>query len=189
MTLIGHPTGLPKKFDSGGVVRSVTSTLIRGTCDSYGGNSGSPILDNSGNLIGILVGGAPDFVQDGSCDVSNVCPGGVGCEDNGENIVPICDVLSFSSVLSNQLGFCTNTPDSNSFSTNTNSFTTFTVSINDEDDDGLFDDDDSESALSPDTYVSFSLGTFSNNSPSSSSDASITLITLPIFILGIMLNI
>ena len=105
LTLIGHPVGLPKKFDFGGQTQSVTETLIRGTVDSYGGNSGSPIFDADGNLVGILVGGAPDFVDDGGCDVSNVCPGGSGCTSLGENIVPICALATATSTIQNQLNF------------------------------------------------------------------------------------
>ena len=105
LTLIGHPVGLPKKFDFGGQVQRVSETLIQGTVDSYGGNSGSPIFDADGNLVGILVGGAPDFVDDGGCDVSNVCPGGSGCTSLGENIVPICVLATATSTIQNQLNF------------------------------------------------------------------------------------
>ena len=91
--MIGYPVGLPKKFDEGGIITSATSSLIRGTVDSYGGNSGSPVFDGDNNLVGMLVGGAPDFISQGHCEVSNICPGGSGCSSSGEYIVPVCVVL------------------------------------------------------------------------------------------------
>jgi len=104
LILIGHPVGLPKKFDSGGRVTGVSSDAIIGTVDAYGGNSGSPVFDSSRRLVGILVSGAPDFDY-GSCLVSNVCPGGNGC-GSGESIVPICNLLQSTTEVENQLGLC-----------------------------------------------------------------------------------
>jgi hypothetical protein len=103
--LVGYPFGLPKKTDPNGVVKDVTPTLIRAYVDSYGGNSGSPLFDTSGLLVGILVGGAPDFtVADPGCEVSNVCPGGQGCTSLGEHIVPICVMATHPSIA--PLGLC-----------------------------------------------------------------------------------
>jgi len=117
LVLIGHPSGLPKKTDKGGSVTAVTSTLIRGTTDSYGGNSGSPVFDSNGDLAGILVGGTTDFVYDydDNCQNSNFCPGGVDCDEFGENIVPICNLIESSSTVQNQLNLdCTTAPASSS---------------------------------------------------------------------------
>lgn len=54
-------------MDKGGIVQSVTNTTIRATVDSYGGNSGSPLFDSDGFLVGILTAG-PDFQKDG-CNI------------------------------------------------------------------------------------------------------------------------
>jgi len=101
--MIGHPIGLPKKFDRGGKITQVQQDLIRATVDSYGGNSGSVVMDSSARLLGILVGGSTDFVNtDSGCEQTNVCPGGPGCEI-GETIVPICDLVRQDSDVANVL--------------------------------------------------------------------------------------
>jgi hypothetical protein len=52
--------------------------------DTYGGNSGSPVFNaTSGTVEGILVRGENDFVSNGSCYVSLVCPT-TGCR--GEDV-------------------------------------------------------------------------------------------------------
>jgi len=124
LTLIGHPVGLPKKTDTGGTVTLVDASIVGGTVDSYGGNSGSPVFDDNGRLAGILVGGAQDFVEsDDDCDVSNVCPGGPTCTDQGEAIVPICALLEASSTIRNQLNLdCSGADSSNSPVSSVSSF-------------------------------------------------------------------
>lgn len=106
LVLIGHPIGLPKKFDSEGSVTTFgqSGAVFYGTVDSYGGNSGSPIFNSNGDLVGILTAGAPDFTYNDGCAISNVCPGGVGC-DQGEEIVPICTLATSTSEVRNQLNF------------------------------------------------------------------------------------
>lgn len=106
LILVGYPNGLPKKFDSGGEVVFVNSSLIGGTVDSFGGNDGSPVFDSNGALVGFVVGGSRDFVSYGECKTSNVCPGSVGCSLDGEKIVPICELLLSSQEVSNQLRLC-----------------------------------------------------------------------------------
>ena len=104
LTVIGYPIGLPKKTDSGGSVNAVSTSLIQADTDSYGGNSGSPAFDSKGRLAAILVGGTQDLVSsEDSCLVSNVCPGGPGCDTLGEELVPICAIMSNKEV-SDQLG-------------------------------------------------------------------------------------
>jgi len=85
VTVIGHPAGLPRKYASGATVRDNSAEDYFGAnVDTYGGNSGSAVFDTfTMEVEGILVRGNTDFVQDGSCDRSNVCPdsGCPGWED------------------------------------------------------------------------------------------------------------
>ena len=74
--VIGHPTGLPTKFAGGAAVRDNTPTaFFVANLDTYGGNSGSPVFNTATREVeGILVRGEADFVMQGSCRVSLVCP-------------------------------------------------------------------------------------------------------------------
>jgi hypothetical protein len=99
LVMIGYPDGLPKKTDADGVVTS-TGNLIGAFVDSFAGNSGSPVFDSRGRLVGLLVSGAQDYVARGTCQVSNICPGGPTCTSFGESIVPICTVAANPTVAS-----------------------------------------------------------------------------------------
>merc|ERR1711976_587036 len=88
-----------------------------------GGNSGSPVFDGSGRLVGILVGGSQDFVENDDCDVSNVCPGGANCLEDGEYIVPICELLTASNNVINTLNPACDDDTSTSFNGFTSDFT------------------------------------------------------------------
>jgi V8-like Glu-specific endopeptidase len=76
LVLIGHPKGLPLKIAPGAVVRSnsYTNYFVTNT-DSYGGNSGSPVIDAATGIVeGILVRGETDSVTTSAgCSVSYVC--------------------------------------------------------------------------------------------------------------------
>jgi hypothetical protein len=74
--VIGHPAGLPTKFARGAVVRdNAPAAHFVANLDSYGGNSGSPVFNSDTHEVeGILVRGEIDFVQQGNCRVSLVCP-------------------------------------------------------------------------------------------------------------------
>jgi hypothetical protein len=78
--VIGHPVGLPTKFAGGAVVRDNSpSAFFVANLDTYGGNSGSPVFNSATHEVeGILVRGETDFVQQGGCNVSLVCPS-TGC--------------------------------------------------------------------------------------------------------------
>ena len=71
--VIGHPSGLPLKIADGAEVRVTTWNTFRADLDTYGGNSGSPVFNESTGLVeGILVSGAQDYVVDrsGTCMTS-----------------------------------------------------------------------------------------------------------------------
>ena len=92
LTVIGHPSGLPTKIASGGVVRAVLPTHFVTNLDTYGGNSGSAVFNSKTNeVVGILVRGDTDFVAQGGCAVSNRCSAS-GCR--GEDVTRIEQVLS-----------------------------------------------------------------------------------------------
>lgn len=106
--LIGHPSGLPKKISLGArVLRSDAKagphTFIAST-DSFHGDSGAPVFNSGGEVVGILVSGKTDYVFDAEakCRRENVCDeNGENCEENsrsevlGEGVNKISTVLAF----------------------------------------------------------------------------------------------
>jgi hypothetical protein len=71
VAVIGHPLGLPLKIADNAKVRAVFGKTFKANLDTYGGNSGSPVVDiNTGLVEGILVHGAEDLRQRGNCTVS-----------------------------------------------------------------------------------------------------------------------
>jgi hypothetical protein len=82
VTIIGHPMGLPRKYAGGSTVRENSAAeYFEANLDSYGGNSGSAVFNNiTMEVEGVLVRGNVDFVTDGLCDRSNVCPDS-GCPE------------------------------------------------------------------------------------------------------------
>ncbi len=75
-TLIGFPSGIPMKIDTGGAVvqTAYAGNLVdfRTTNDAFAGNSGSGVFDDAGNMIGILSGGGRDYVSNRGCNIVNV---------------------------------------------------------------------------------------------------------------------
>jgi hypothetical protein len=80
LLVIGHPLGLPRKYTNGATVRDNTADeFFQANLDTYGGNSGSAVFnENTLQVEGVLVRGNTDFVRDGACDRSNICPD-TGC--------------------------------------------------------------------------------------------------------------
>jgi hypothetical protein len=74
--VIGHPAGLPTKFAGGASVRdNAPDAYFIANLDAFGGNSGSPVFNSETHEVeGILVRGETDFVRQGTCQVSLVCP-------------------------------------------------------------------------------------------------------------------
>lgn len=72
---LGYPVGLPLKLATNASIKSKPDNLfIYTTLDTYQGNSGSPVFDKSTNeIIGILLEGGVDFVNQGNCNRSFLC--------------------------------------------------------------------------------------------------------------------
>jgi V8-like Glu-specific endopeptidase len=75
LTVVGFGSGLPAKVDSGGIVtdnRSDEQDYFQATLDTFGGNSGSGIFDETRTLVGILVRGETDYITVDGCQRVNV---------------------------------------------------------------------------------------------------------------------
>jgi V8-like Glu-specific endopeptidase len=96
VTVIGYPIGLPVKIADDATVRSIQRKTFVANLDTYGGNSGSVVL-NSEKLAmgepmaeGILIAGAPDFqTTSNGCYISKRCPND-GC--SGEAVTLISEI-------------------------------------------------------------------------------------------------
>ena len=69
LNVIGYPSGLPAKvaFGDSAVIRETTKEKYWGNLDTYGGNSGSPVFDRDGKVVGILVTGTSDYLYRKDC--------------------------------------------------------------------------------------------------------------------------
>ncbi len=92
LVVVGYPAGLPVKVAAGASVRSIRSSFFVANLDTYGGNSGSAVFNENGEIRGILVRGETDYVRRGSCSVSNRCPES-GCR--GEDVTKVTQVTPF----------------------------------------------------------------------------------------------
>lgn len=89
VAVIGHPSGLPTKISEGARVRSVNEKYFVANLDTFGGNSGSAVLNTStGEVEGILVRGETDYIMDPaqSCKVANLCADD-GCRGEDVNLI------------------------------------------------------------------------------------------------------
>lgn len=92
IVVIGHPTGLPTKISDDAQVRSLQGKYFVANLDTYGGNSGSAVLNAKTGLVeGILVRGENDYVPNSArgCQVSNRCSE-TGCR--GEDVTYITNI-------------------------------------------------------------------------------------------------
>lgn len=81
--VIGYPSGLPAKVATGAHVIASNADFFRANLDTYGGNSGSPVFNATNDkVVGVLVRGAADYVQRGSCYVSSILPNSTGQEES-----------------------------------------------------------------------------------------------------------
>lgn len=97
LSVLGHPAGLPLKIADGAKVRRLEADkgYFVANLDTYGGNSGSPVLNMSTYEVeGILVRGERDYVLneegDQLCYMSNVCPDD---QCRGEDVTIISETL------------------------------------------------------------------------------------------------
>ena len=63
LTIIGHPSGLPKKFANGAeVIKNSNNIFFKANLDSFQINSGSPVFNEETGIVeGILVRGDTDY--------------------------------------------------------------------------------------------------------------------------------
>lgn len=102
--VIGHPSGLPLKVAAGANVRDNSpNAFFVANLDTYGGNSGSPVFNSQSHTVeGILVRGETDFVMQGTCRVSLVCPT-TGCR--GEDCTRVTELRFPLSAIEGRLTF------------------------------------------------------------------------------------
>lgn len=97
MIVLGHPTGLPQKIAGGAVVKSLSDNFFFSNLDTYGGNSGSAVINaRTYEVEGILVRGNTDYIPSSngssSCGASNVLPDDT---ENAEEVSFIGQVFPF----------------------------------------------------------------------------------------------
>lgn len=100
--VIGHPSGLPKKYAPGAKVISNSNKYFFSTnLDTFGGNSGSPVFNAITNEVeGILVRGKKDYIdsifEGKSCRRVNRCnQNGKGCLNSDFKITEEVSRISF----------------------------------------------------------------------------------------------
>lgn len=93
LVMIGHPSGLPQKIDTGGKVRSLAVDHFRANLDAFYNSSGSPIFNAATmELQGMLIqGDTEDYVKGPTCTTAQYCPDD-GCSGEEANFVD--EVLS-----------------------------------------------------------------------------------------------
>ena len=57
LTVIQHPAGNPKRIAAGSKIRNDGTSIYYGDVDTLGGSSGSGVIDQTGNLIGVHTNG------------------------------------------------------------------------------------------------------------------------------------
>jgi len=97
LVIIGSPSGLPLKVADGAAVRSLEEVFFVANLDSFGGNSGSPVINaKTSEVEGILVRGDKDYVPspDGrKCGVAMKCSDS-GCR--GEDVTYITNIKTLN---------------------------------------------------------------------------------------------
>lgn len=88
--VVGYPSGLPVTFASdANVVENNPNSYFICNLDTYRGNSGSPVFNETTNdLEGMLLRGEVDFVPAGDCQISKKCPMNLG-DCTGEDVLRV----------------------------------------------------------------------------------------------------
>ena len=99
VTVLGFGSGLPLKIDDGGNVTDPStqgSYFFETSLDTFGGNSGSGVFNDAGELVGVLSAGAADYVTRDAegCDEVNVLPESAGGEVIGHVLPTLADYCS-----------------------------------------------------------------------------------------------
>lgn len=71
--MAGYPSGLPLKITDSAQVLATNRYFLRSELDAFGGNSGSPVLNEKGEIIGVLVRGEADYETQWSADEKRNC--------------------------------------------------------------------------------------------------------------------
>ncbi len=97
LVVIGHPTGLPLiSTDQGQIRENDSPFLFKLTSDTFGGNSGSPIINiDTGLVEGILTDGDLDYILDRErgCRTTFKCQEGSCRGENGVRITNIPELV------------------------------------------------------------------------------------------------
>jgi hypothetical protein len=62
LTLVSFPGGVPMKADAGGSVTEIGEGIVFTSHDAFQSSSGGPLLDELGQIVSVLGGGAADLV-------------------------------------------------------------------------------------------------------------------------------
>lgn len=80
--VVGQPMGLPQKLATGKVTATDNPAFVQHDADVFGGNSGGPLFDKHGTLIGIHVNSSGmRYIPgpSGTCNVAAVCGENAEC--------------------------------------------------------------------------------------------------------------
>ena len=90
---IGHPWGMPAKHSGFAAIGTVLKHVAAAALDTQGGNSGGPVFNASGEVVGVLVGGYQfDTVKSGTCHKF------VRCDERGQNCDRASSLFPFSEI-------------------------------------------------------------------------------------------
>jgi V8-like Glu-specific endopeptidase len=90
LLVMGHPSGLPLKIAGGASVREIKDKFFVANLDTYGGNSGSAVINGKTLLVeGILVRGDQDYEFDLGCMRSHLNENNSG---RGEDVTKILNI-------------------------------------------------------------------------------------------------
>lgn len=108
VSMVGYPLGTPAKYSTDARVlrNDLRKDFLISNLDAFEGNSGSPVLNKSGKVIGILTGGTPmeSLVEDPvlKCKRYNRCNNdGTGClfPDSPESLKTVLDFQVTGSIV------------------------------------------------------------------------------------------